>query len=77
MVLEKAAVPVPLLVFVLNAIVGFTAVPQTTPLAVMAAPPSFTIVPPLAAITVVMAVMVLVVSTGKDTLLVVITLSAE
>ena len=42
-------VPVPSVVFVVRAIVGFGVVPQTIPLAVTADPPSTVIVPPLVA----------------------------
>ena len=46
MLLVKVAVPVPLLVLVVNAIVGFGLVLQQTPFAVIVAPPSLEIVPP-------------------------------
>jgi hypothetical protein len=43
-------VPVPSVVFVVRAIVGFGVVPQTNPLAVTAAPPSDVMFPPLVAV---------------------------
>jgi hypothetical protein len=43
-------VPVPSVVFVVRAIVGFGVVPQTIPLAVTADPPSDDMFPPLVAV---------------------------
>jgi hypothetical protein len=43
-------VPVPSEVFVVRAVVGFEVVPQTTPLAVTADPPSVDMFPPLVAV---------------------------
>jgi hypothetical protein len=42
-------VPVPFVVFVVRAVVGFVAVPQTIPFAVTADPPSADTLPPLVA----------------------------
>ena len=50
--LEKDPIPVPLLVFVDNEIVGFIDVDQTTPLAVTVKPPSDVTLPPLVAVVV-------------------------
>jgi hypothetical protein len=47
-------VPVPSEVFVVRAVVGFVSVPQTTPLAVTADPPSVVMLPPLVAVVSVM-----------------------
>jgi hypothetical protein len=43
-------VPVPSVVFVVRAVVGFVAVPHTIPLAVTADPPSVVMFPPLVAV---------------------------
>jgi hypothetical protein len=43
-------VPVPSVVFVVRAVVGFVAVPHTIPLALTADPPSVVIFPPLVAV---------------------------
>jgi hypothetical protein len=43
-------VPVPSEVFVVRAVVGFVAVPHTTPLALTADPPSADTLPPLVAV---------------------------
>jgi hypothetical protein len=43
-------VPVPSVVFVVRAVVGFVAVPHTIPLALTADPPSDDIFPPLVAV---------------------------
>jgi hypothetical protein len=43
-------VPVPSVVFVVRAVVGFVAVPHTIPLAVTADPPSDDMFPPLVAV---------------------------
>ena len=50
---ENAPKPVPLFVFVLNETDGLGNVDQTTPLAVMGAPPSEVTFPPLTAVFVV------------------------
>lgn len=56
MLLEKSAVPVPLLVDPkLLATVGLAAVSQTTPFAVIDVPPSVTVLPPEVALVLVMA----------------------
>ena len=47
---ENVPKPVPLLVFVLNETVGLGNVDQTTPLAVIGAPPSEVTFPPLTAV---------------------------
>ena len=66
-VIELVNVPVaiPSVVLVLNAIVGLAEVPQQTPRAVTAAPPSLVILPPLVAVVEVRADTAVVVSTGK------------
>ena len=65
---EKEPVPVPSDVLVVKAMVGLVLVDQTTPLAVMEAPPSAVILPPDVAEVVVIAVMAVVVSEGLDTM---------
>ena len=65
MALVKMPVPVPLLVLVDKAMVGFTAVLQQTPRAVTVAPPSAVTLPPLAAVAVVIAVIAVVVTVGN------------
>ena len=65
MALVKIPVPVPLIVLVDNAIVGFAVVAQQTPRAVTVAPPSLVILPPLVAVVIVMAVVVAVVIVGN------------
>jgi len=47
-------VPVPVVVLVLRAVVGFVAVPHTIPLALTAEPPSEDMFPPLVAVVEVM-----------------------
>ena len=64
MLLVKLPVPVPLTVLVVNAIVGLAVVLQHTPLAVMAAPPSEVMFPPLVAVVVVMLLIVFVAIDG-------------
>ncbi len=64
----KEPVPVPSVVFVERAIVGFVVVDQTTPLAVKEAPPSDVILPPEVAEVDVIAVMAMVVSDGIETM---------
>ena len=61
-------VPVPSDVLVVKAMVGFVLVDQTTPLAVMEAPPSEVIFPPDVAEDVVMEVISVVESEGIDTI---------
>ena len=63
MELVKVVVPVPLLVELPLGTVGFELVPQTTPLAVMAAPLDANPLPPLEAVILVMALMAVVVVT--------------
>lgn len=63
--LIKTPVPAPLFVFVGKAIVGLGLVFQTTPLAVIEAPPSLEIVPPLEALFVPMALVAVVVTVGR------------
>ena len=65
---EKEPVPVPSAVLVVKAMVGLVLVDQTTPLAVMEAPPSAVILPPDVAEVVVIAVMAVVVSVGVETM---------
>ena len=64
--MEPVNVPVnePLVVLVLNAVVGFVEVPQQTPLTVTAAPPLLEIIPPLVAVVDRIADAAVVVSTG-------------
>ena len=50
---EKEPMPVPFDVFVVKVIVGLVLVDQTTPLAVMEAPPSAVMLPPEVAVVVV------------------------
>ena len=59
----KLPVPVPLLVLVANAVVGFVVVDQHTPRAVTATPPSAVTLPPLVAPVEVMADAAVVVET--------------
>ena len=61
---EKEPVPVPFDVFVVKIIVGLVLVDQTTPLAVMEAPPSAVIMPPEVAVVVVIPDILDVVSVG-------------
>jgi hypothetical protein len=61
---EKEPVPVPFDVLVVRAIVGLAVVDQTTPLAVIVAPPSDVILPPEVAEVVVKALKLDVVSIG-------------
>ena len=61
---EKEPVPVPFDVFVVKVIVGLVLVDQTTPLAVMEAPPSAVIMPPEVAEVVVIPDILDVVSVG-------------
>ena len=65
MALVNMPIPLPLVVLVGKAIVGFTVVLQQIPRAVMAAPPSAVTLPPLAAVVVVIAVIVVVVTVGN------------
>jgi hypothetical protein len=65
---EKEPVPVPSEVLVDRAIVGLVFVDQTTPLAVIVAPPSAVILPPEVAEVVVIAVMAVVVRVGVETM---------
>ena len=65
---EKEPVPVPSNVLVVKEIVGFVVVDQTTPIAVIVAPPSALILPPDVAEVVVIAVMAVVVSVGAETM---------
>jgi len=65
MLLAKAPLPEPSVVFVDKATVGFAVVLQQTPRTVMAAPPSSVILPPLAAVTFVMEVTAVVVRVGN------------
>ena len=64
MALVKIPVPVPLIVLVDKAMVGFAVVLQQTPRTVTAAPPSVLIVPPLVAVVFVIAVIAVVVIVG-------------
>ena len=65
---EKEPVPIPSDVLVVRAMVGLVLVDQTTPLAVMEAPPSDVILPPEVAEDVETAVMEVVVSVGMETM---------
>ena len=65
MLLAKAPLPVPSVVFVDKAMVGFADVLQQTPRAVMAAPPSAVILPPLVALVAVIDVTAIVVRVGN------------
>ena len=67
-VAAKEPVPVSSEVLVVRAMVGLVLVDQTTPLAVMVAPPSEVILPPEVAEVVAIAVMAVVVSEGIDTI---------
>ena len=71
MLLGKVPVPVPLLVLVLRAMVGFSNVLHTTPRAVTVAPPLELTVPPLLALVPVMLLTAAVVSVGGLALLLV------
>ena len=62
--LVKVPDPVPSVVLEL-AVVGFWTVLQQTPLAIIAAPPSVVIFPPLEAVVLVIAVSTVVVRVGK------------
>ena len=64
MALVNVPIPVPLVVLVGKAIVGFGVVLQQTPRTVTAAPPSELITPPLPAVVLVMAVTGVVVITS-------------
>lgn len=64
MALVNVPIPVPSVVLVDKAMVGFAVVLQQTPRVVTAAPPSVLIVPPLLAVVFVMDDMVVVVITG-------------
>ena len=64
----KEPVPVPSEVLVVRAMVGLVLVDQTTPLAVMVAPPSEVILPPNMAEFEVIAVIVVVVNVGMETM---------
>ena len=61
---EKEPVPVPSVVLVVKEIVGLVLVDQTTPLAVIDAPPSVVILPPEMAEVVVIEAIPVVVSVG-------------
>ena len=61
---EKEPVPVPFDVFVVKIIVGLVLVDQTTPLAVMEAPPSAVIMPPEVAVVLFIEAIPVVVSVG-------------
>ena len=76
MLLVNAPVPVPLFVLVVNAIVGLAVVLQQIPLAVMVAPLSLVMFPPLVAVTPVIADAAVVVNVGIVAAFVVNTLSA-
>jgi len=64
MLLIKAPTPVPSVVLVDKATVGFAVMLQQTPRAVTAAPPSVLMVPPLVAVVLVMAVIAVVAMVG-------------
>ena len=60
----KLPIPDPLVVFVVNEIVGFGLVDHTTPLVVTAAPPSAVIFPPEVAVVVVIELADIVLTVG-------------
>lgn len=62
--LVKLPIPVPSVVLVDKAMVGFAVVLQQTPRAVTVAPPSLLMLPPLVAVVLVMAVTAVVVIVG-------------
>ena len=66
MALVKIPMPVPSIVLVDKAMVGFAAVLQQTPRAVTVAPPSTVTLPPLAAVVIVIAVAAVVVTVGNE-----------
>ena len=65
MLLAKTPLPVPSVVFVVKETVGFAVVLQQMPRAVMVAPPSSVILPPLVAVVFVMDVAAVVVRVGN------------
>ena len=65
MALVNIPIPVPSVVLVDKAIVGFAVMLQQTPRAVMVAPPSAVTLPPLAAVVVVITVIGVVVTVGN------------
>ena len=65
MLLAKTPLPVPSIVFVDKEILGFAAVLQQTPRAVIVAPPSSVIFPPLVAVVFVIDVTAVVVRVGN------------
>jgi hypothetical protein len=65
MALVNMPMPVPFVVFVDKATVGFAVVLQQTPRAVIAAPPSSVMLPPLAAVVFVIDVAAVVESVGN------------
>ena len=65
---EKEPIPVPFDVLVDREMIGLVFVDQTTPLAVMEAPPSAVIFPPVVDEVVVIEVMAVVVSVGAETM---------
>ena len=74
MLLVKAPIPVPSVVFDVSAIVGLELVFQQTPLTVMAAPPSVVIVPPDIAVVDAIDEAALVANVGNDVVATVISL---
>ncbi len=64
----KELIPVPFDVLVVKVMVGLVLVDQTTPLAVIGAPPSAVILPPDVDDVAVIAVMAVVVSEGIETI---------
>lgn len=64
MALVNVPMPVPSVVLVDKAMVGFTVVLQHTPRTVTAAPPSVVMLPPLVAVVLVMAATAVVVMVG-------------
>ena len=76
MLLVNAPVPLPSFVLVVNEVVGLTVVLQHIPLAVIVAPLSLVIFPPLVAVVLVMADAAVVVNVGIEAAFVVNTLSA-
>ena len=65
MALINIPIPVPLVVLVGKAVVGFAVMLQQTPRAVTVAPPSAVTLPPPAAVTMVIAVIGVVVTVGN------------
>ena len=72
MALVKIPMPVPLIVLVDKAMVGFAVVAQQTPRAVTVAPPLLVTLPPLVAVVIVIAVAAVVVTVGNAVVVLVV-----